>query len=73
MTVFRRLSLVAAALVIFALQLGQAANAQNGQVVRQILVQGNERIEPSTVESYLTVRVGDAYDAQKNDESIKSL
>ena len=73
MTVFRRLSLVAAALVIFALQLGQAANAQNGQVVRQILVQGNERIEPSTVESYLTVRVGDAYDAQKIDESIKSL
>ena len=73
MTVFRRLSLVAAALVIFALQLGQAANAQNGQVVRQILVQGNERIEPSTVESYLTVRVGDAYNAQKIDESIKSL
>ena len=73
MTVFRRLSLVAAALVIFALQLSQAANAQNGQVVRQILVQGNERIEPSTVESYLTVRVGDAYDAQKIDESIKSL
>ena len=73
MTVFRRLSLVAAALVIFALQLGQTANAQNGQVVRQILVQGNERIEPSTVESYLTVRVGDAYDAQKIDESIKSI
>jgi outer membrane protein insertion porin family len=73
MTRFRRLSLAAAALVMFALQLGQPAYAQNGQVVRQIQVQGNQRIEPSTVESYLTVRVGEPYDAQKIDESIKSL
>jgi outer membrane protein insertion porin family len=73
MTRFRRLSLAAAALVMFALQLGQLAYAQNGQVVRQIQVQGNQRIEPSTVESYLTVRVGEPYDAQKIDESIKSL
>ena len=73
MTGFRRLSLVAAALVIFALQLGQAANAQTGQMVRQIQVQGNQRIEPSTVESYLTIRVGEPYDAQKIDELIKSL
>jgi outer membrane protein insertion porin family len=73
MTRFRRLSLAAAALVMFALQLGQPAYAQNGQVVRQIQVQGNQRIEPSTVESYLTVHVGEPYDAQKIDESIKSL
>ncbi|MFL5335891.1 MAG: outer membrane protein assembly factor BamA [Geminicoccaceae bacterium] len=73
MTRFRRLALAAAALVVFALQLGQVAYAQSGQVVRQIQVQGNQRIEPSTVESYLTMRVGEPYDAQKIDESIKSL
>ena len=36
--------------------------AQSGEVVRQIRVQGNERIEAATVESYLTIKPGDRAD-----------
>ena len=42
-------------------------------MIRRIVVEGNQRIEPSTVESYLAIRPGEPYDPQKVDESIKSL
>ena len=44
-----RLSLVAAAFLVALLQPGSAANAQSGEVIRRIVVEGNQRIEPSTV------------------------
>ena len=68
-----RLSLIAAALVIVLLQPEPAANAQEGEVIRRIVVEGNQRIEPSTVESYLAIRPGDPFDPLKVDDSIKSL
>ena len=52
---------------------GWPASAQNASVVGRIVVEGNQRIEPSTVESYLSIRAGEPYDAQKVDDSIKSL
>jgi outer membrane protein insertion porin family len=41
--------------------------------IREIRVAGNRRVEPETVRSYLKFNAGDAYDAGKVDQSIKSL
>ncbi len=49
------------------------AFAQNGTVVRDIRVQGNNRIEPETVRSYLKFTVGEKYDGYKADESLRAL
>ena len=49
------------------------ALAQNGTVVRDIRVQGNSRIEPETVRSYLKFTVGEKYDGYKADESLRAL
>ena len=66
--------MVALLLLVAALLVpGWPASAQNASVVGRIVVEGNQRIEPSTVESYLSIRAGEPYDAQKVDDSIKSL
>jgi outer membrane protein insertion porin family len=44
-----------------------------GPVIRNIVVRGNQRIEEGTVLSYLSFRVGDNYDEQVIDKSLKSL
>jgi outer membrane protein insertion porin family len=49
------------------------AQAGGGDTIRRIVVEGNQRIEPSTVESYLTVRPGDRFDPARLDESLKNL
>jgi outer membrane protein insertion porin family len=47
------------------------AHAQG--VIREIRVAGNRRVEPETVRSYLKFNVGDPYDPDKIDASIKAL
>ncbi|HEU0157364.1 MAG TPA: outer membrane protein assembly factor BamA, partial [Stellaceae bacterium] len=42
-------------------------------VVTDIRVEGTQRIEPETVRSYLLIQPGDPWDAQKVDDSLKSL
>lgn len=42
-------------------------------VIANIKVEGNQRVEPETVASYMTVHPGDRFDPQKIDESIKAL
>ena len=42
-------------------------------VVQRIVVQGNERIESSTILSYLPIQVGDAVDSAKIDLAVKTL
>jgi outer membrane protein insertion porin family len=42
-------------------------------IIQRIAVSGNERIEPATIASYLSVRVGDFFDAEKIDASLKAL
>jgi len=42
-------------------------------VIQDIRVEGNKRVEPDTVRSYLTFSTGDAYDPAKVDESLKAL
>lgn len=69
------------AAVIFAALLGATtpmivstvAYAQSSGVIRDIKVDGNNRIESATVDAYLTVAAGDPYDAQKINDSLKAL
>ncbi|MCH8834938.1 MAG: outer membrane protein assembly factor BamA, partial [Proteobacteria bacterium] len=49
------------------------AAAQSGDFVREIIVEGAQRIEPETVRSYLLIREGDRFDAKRIDRSLKSL
>jgi outer membrane protein insertion porin family len=48
------------------------AQAQGG-AIRSIRVEGNRRVEPETVRTYLRFNVGDAYDPGKVDQSIRAL
>jgi outer membrane protein insertion porin family len=48
-----------------------SAHAQG--VIQSIQVQGNRRVEPETVRSYLTFSTGDVYDPAAVDESLKTL
>ncbi len=72
MSGFFRSLLVGVALVLL-LATAPSAFAQQGGVVRQITVQGNQRIEPETVRSYMSVAEGDPFDETKIDKSLKSL
>ncbi len=49
------------------------ATAQNEGTVRDIRVEGAERIEPATVKSYMSIRAGDPFDPVQMDKSLKSL
>jgi outer membrane protein insertion porin family len=44
-----------------------------GAIIRRIVVQGTQRIEPATVLSYVSVKEGDPYDPQAADRSLKTL
>ncbi len=52
---------------------GSVAWAQSAPVIRSIQVQGNRRVEPETVRSYLQFSPGSRYDPLKVDDSLKSL
>lgn len=41
--------------------------------VTDIVVKGNQRIEPETVRSYLSVNIGDPFSPEKLDQSLKTL
>ena len=47
--------------------------AQDAGVIHQILVEGNQRVEPETVRTYLDLHEGDRYDTVKADKSQKKL
>ena len=49
------------------------AAAQSGGVVREVIVEGAQRIEPETVRSYLLIQEGDVFNAERVDRSLKSL
>ncbi|MBU1378020.1 MAG: outer membrane protein assembly factor BamA [Alphaproteobacteria bacterium] len=50
-----------------------AQQAAQGGVIQRILVQGNERIEQSTVISYLPIQPGEPVDSAKIDLALKAL
>jgi outer membrane protein insertion porin family len=49
------------------------AVAQTQETIRQIRIEGNQRIEDRTVQSYLLVSPGDAFDPSRIDLSLKTL
>ncbi len=49
------------------------APGSTGGVIAAIRVEGNQRIEEGTVRSYLLVRSGDPFDADRLDRSLKTL
>ncbi len=51
----------------------QPAQLQQGGTIREVRIEGSERIEPETVRSYLTVQPGDPFDNDKLDKSLKAL
>lgn len=64
--------------VCFALVLGLSpsllmAQSEQGGVLREIIVEGNQRIEEGTVLSYMLLKEGDAFDNRRIDRSLKSL
>jgi outer membrane protein insertion porin family len=51
----------------------EPAPAPRGNVIRTITVVGAERLEPTTILSYIRLRVGQEYTAAAADEAIKDL
>lgn len=49
------------------------AVAQSAETIRQIRIEGNQRIEDRTVQSYLLVAPGDTFDPSRIDLSLKTL
>ncbi len=49
------------------------ASAQRGGVISSIEIQGNSRVEPDTIRSYLELRQGQPYDAEAANRSLKAL
>lgn len=77
-TLFR--GLLAALIVLSTVPLSLGLSASLGDfsahaqgVIQNIQVEGNKRVEPETVRSYLTFSVGDTYDPAQIDESLKAL
>lgn len=68
---------VFAALAIFAAltfwSVWTPADAQMGPRLREISIEGTQRIEMETVKSYLSLSAGDPYDAERADKSLRTL
>jgi outer membrane protein insertion porin family len=64
---------LAAIAVAILMAVSTSAVAQNLGTIREIRVEGVQRIEPETVRSYLTIHAGDAFDPAKIDDSLKAL
>ena len=50
-----------------------AAETASGRVISRIDVQGNQRIEALTIQSYMVIAAGDRFDAGRVDQSLKAL
>ncbi len=49
------------------------ASAQSGETIRDIRVEGTQRIEPSTVLSYMSLQAGDAFEGNALNRALKAL
>ncbi|MCH7565183.1 MAG: hypothetical protein IH968_15330 [Gemmatimonadetes bacterium] len=66
------IGLIATALATIAVA-PPAAAQESGGLINAIRVDGNQRIEAATVESYMSIAVGDRFDNQLIDRSLKTL
>ena len=65
--------LFAQLLLVFAAVLSLPIYAAESFVVKDIRIEGLQRVEPGTVFSYLPVQVGDTFTEEKSAEAIKAL
>ena len=65
--------IVLALLFVAGPDLARAESSSAQDVVQEIRVEGNNRIEVETIASYLVVKVGDPFDSARMDQSLKSL
>ena len=66
------IGLIATALAMIAVA-PPAAAQESGGLINAIRVDGNQRIEAATVESYMSIAVGDQFNNQLIDRSLKAL
>ncbi|MEQ8559526.1 MAG: outer membrane protein assembly factor BamA [Henriciella sp.] len=70
------MSVVASVALATAPGLNPVAHAQtvnSGETIRTVIVEGNQRIEDRTIQSYLLVEPGDPFDPDRIDLSLKTL
>jgi outer membrane protein insertion porin family len=58
---------------LWAAKWAQAQSLMSGGIIREIRVEGVQRIEPDTVRSYMRVNPGDPFDPLRLDRSLKNL
>ena len=68
-----RVALAMAALSVTALWWESGAQAPIQDLIAEIRIEGTQRVEPDTVRSYLQLQLGDVYDTEKADASLKAL
>ena len=76
MAFFQRLALILGVLggALFGVMAGAAAQSiSSGDPIQEIRIEGNQRIEPETVRSYMQINPGDPFDAQRIDQALKNL
>ena len=60
-------------ILLLSIGLSLHVHAADSFVVKDIRVEGLQRVEPGTVFSYLSVQVGDTFTEEKGAEAIKAL
>jgi outer membrane protein insertion porin family len=61
------------ALTLMLLAPPAVAQIEGGGIVREVRIEGTQRIEPETVRSYLLVQPGDPFNDERVDKSLKAL
>jgi len=69
----RRLLCAAILSGLMLLGLPALAQLEGGGTVREVRIEGTQRIEPETVRSYLLVQPGDPFNDERVDKSLKAL
>jgi outer membrane protein insertion porin family len=72
----QRLALIAGLLfctLSLALPEASAQTISSGDPIQEIRIEGNQRIEPETVRSYMQLNAGDPFDARRIDQALKNL
>jgi outer membrane protein insertion porin family len=76
MAFVQRLALIAGLLfctLSLALPEASAQSISSGDPIQEIRIEGNQRIEPETVRSYMQLNPGDPFDARRIDQALKNL
>lgn len=68
-----RVVIAVALFVVLVPLLASQAQIPSGGTIKEIRVEGTQRVEPATVRSYLVVQAGDQFDAARIDKSLKAL